>query len=210
MAGRNWAYVSVSYRHVTIQRRVAVNDVIRMSRQKTGVDLAPVGFQPMRSAVFLLSIIALTACEQKVKTPVRPPAPPPATPKLPPTPEPGPSPNRSQTSDYFRLKDAMSISDIEFMLRTQTTEPVILQEIANRGFLVPVTPEQARGLLQVGGSARLVAAVQDARYVLTPDEVVAYQKRQQQRAQQGKPATSADPKLRQKEFEERQRSLQSR
>jgi hypothetical protein len=121
--------------------------------------------------------------------------------------EPGPRPNRSSSSDLSRIDEAMKFSDVEFLLRVGNTEAAILNEIATRGFVEQVTAAKANSLSTHGASARLIALVQDRQYVLTPEEAVEYKVRSDRRAQKGAPVRSADPRQRQKDFEERQRRI---
>ena len=155
--------------------------------------------------LLVIPLLVLVACDKK-------PAAAPKAPETAPKPaaqapafEPGPAPNRGKGGEYFRIDEAMTIADVKFLLRTSTSEGEILKEIAERGFRAPIPPAEANSLSENGGSPRLISLVQDQRYVLTPPEMAEFNARQQRRASRG--ALPADPKQREKEFEERQKKL---
>jgi hypothetical protein len=159
----------------------------------------------IRAAV-ILPLLAIAGCEDKPASSMATPAP---MATLTVAFEPGPKPHRSSGGELSRIDEAMKITDVEFLLRAGSSESEILNEIAGRGLVEQVTAPQANALSTHGASARLVALVQDRQYVLTPVEATEYRARNDRRGQKGAAVRSADPKQRQKEFEERQRKIQA-
>jgi hypothetical protein len=117
----------------------------------------------------------------------------------------GPLAHRAGDSDRLNAEEAMTFADLSLLLRTSTAEDEIMRQIAERGFLDPISPSQAESLATMGGSPRLIIVVQDPQYVLSAKERGEFTARRARRDNAMRGQANADQKQRQAEFAERQR-----
>lgn len=121
------------------------------------------------------------------------------------TPPMGPPARRGAAADRLNANDAMTFADFSLLVRTSTPEEELMRQIAERGFLDPVSAAQARSLEALGASAKLVIVVQDPQYVLSAQERAEYAARRTRRDNAVRGQAAADKKQREAEFAERQR-----